>query len=285
MNIKINRNLITLAAVIVSSFTIAATTNTFIKPAGILAGGFMGVAILIDMLAGLINQNLPASIVLVCLNLPVAYVCYKKISPRFTFFSLLQIGLTSLFLLIVPSYSVFNEGILNVVFGGFLYGIATTIALRGNASSGGTDFIALYVANKNGKEIWSYVFAFNAILLCFFGYVFGYEEAGYSILFQLVSTKTISTFHTRYKRMSLQIFTKKKDEVATAYVDNFHHGLTIIDGIGGYSKQPVSMITAIVSSYEVSDVIALLKETDPDIIINATKSENYVGRFYTAPIE
>ena len=156
--------------------------------------------------------------------------------------------------------------------------------MKGNASSGGTDFIALYVSNKSGKEIWNQVFIFNTIMLCVFGYIFGFEAAGYSILFQFMSTKTVSNFHTRYKRVMMQIFTKNKDDVMAIYCKKFHHGITALDGMGGYSKTPVSMLTAIVSSYEVDDVVTALKEVDPKIIINVSKSEKYVGRFYNAPL-
>ena len=38
------------------------------------------------------------------------------------------------------------------------------IALKGNASSGGTDFIALYVSNKTGRSIWGQVFIGNCVL-------------------------------------------------------------------------------------------------------------------------
>ncbi len=99
----------------------------------------------------------------------------------------------------------FDDMLLNIIFGGFLYGIMTVIALKGNASTGGTDFIALYVSNKLGRSIWSYVFVFNAGLLLIFGYMFGWEYAGYSILFQFISTKTIDSFYHRYERMTMQI--------------------------------------------------------------------------------
>lgn len=200
------------------------------------------------------------------------------------FFSLLQVAFTSLFLPLVPRVLLFDDKILNVIFGGFLFGGSIVIALKGNASSGGTDFISLYVSNKNGKEIWNQVFVFNVLMLSVFGCIFGFEAAGYSILFQFLSTKTISTFHTRYKRVMMQIFTKHKDEVMAVYCEKFHHGITALDGIGGYSKLPVSMLTAIVSSYEVDDVITVLKEVDPKVIINVSKSEKYVGRFYNAPL-
>ena len=72
--------------------------------------------------------------------------------------------------------------------------MSIVLALKAGASSGGTDFIALYFANKNGREIWMQVFAFNAMILCVFGVIFGFDKAGYSILFQFISTKTISTF-------------------------------------------------------------------------------------------
>lgn len=35
--------------------------------------------------------------------------------------------------------------------------MSIVLALKAGASSGGTDFIALYFANKNGREIWMQV--------------------------------------------------------------------------------------------------------------------------------
>lgn len=284
MDMKNKKYLISFGAVVLSSLIMAFATKNLVRPAGVLSGGFMGIAIMIDMMVELIGHSLPTSIGLLCLNIPVALFCIKKISPRFVFFSLLQVGCTSLFLPLVPQMVLFDDKILNVIFGGFLFGGSIVIALKGNASSGGTDFIALYVSNKNGKEIWNQVFVFNTLLLCVFGIIFGFEAAGYSILFQFMSTKTVSNFHTRYKRVMMQIFTKRKDDVMAIYCEQFHHGITALDGMGGYSKKPVSMLTAIVSSYEVDDVISVLKEVDPNIIINVSKSERYIGRFYNAPL-
>ena len=63
------------------------------------------------------------------------------------------------------------------------------------------------------------------------------------------------------------------------YLEKFHHGITALDGYGGYSHHPVSYLTAVVSSYEVGDVLEALKETDPKIIVSVTKVENFIGRF------
>ena len=148
---------------------------------------------------------------MLALNIPVAALCIKSISLRFTFYSMIQVFLASVFLKVLHFEALFDDVMLNVIFGGFLYGISIAIALRGNASTGGTDFIALYVSNKTGRSIWGYVFAGNVVILCIFGFLFGWVHAGYSILFQFISTRTISALHHRYDRVTLQVTTAQAE--------------------------------------------------------------------------
>ena len=54
--------------------------------------------------------------------------------------------MTSLFLKYFSLPPIFDDILLSAVFGGFLMGISIVLALKGNASTGGTDFIALYVS-------------------------------------------------------------------------------------------------------------------------------------------
>ncbi len=280
MSVLTKKNIVTTGCVICSALLLAFVTNTFIQSAGLLAGGFMGIAILVNRVGTLLHVNIPISVVLSMINIPVAVFCAKRISRRFVFFSILQVLLTSLLIQLLPARPVFDDDILNIVFGGVLNGLAIAIALRGNASTGGTDFIALYVANRTGREIWMQVFVFNCVLLVIFGYLFGFDKAGYSILFQFCSTRTISTFHSRYKRISLEIFTQKPDAVLAAYLQHFMHGITAIHAQGGYSHQDTSLLIAIISSYELPEAVEALKEADPSILINVTKSEQFIGKFY-----
>ena len=204
---------------------------------------------------------------------------------RFTFFSLLQVIIASFFLKVIHFEALFDDRLLNIIFGGLLYGMQAVIALKANASTGGTDFIALYISNKKNKSIFSYVFIFNACLLIIFGMMFGWENAGYSILFQFISTKTIDTFYNRYARMTLQITTSKPDAVIQCLIKNYRHGLSRVDGIGGYSGRNISLIHVVVSSYEVGEMVALMRTVDPHVIVNVMKTENFYGGFYLKPIE
>lgn len=280
------RFLLTLVCVIVAAFMQAFVIQVFIRPADLLSSGFTGVAILIEKISStFFGFSFSTSLGMILLNVPVAILCYKSISPRFTFFSLLEVFLASFFLKIIHFPPFFEDVLLNIAFGGFAYGLLTVIALKGNASTGGTDFIALYVSNRRGKSIWEYVFLFNTTILLIFGYMFGWEHAGYSILFQFISTKTIDSFYHRYERVTLQITTSHAEAVMLAYIRQYKHGISCVDAIGGFSHKKMNLLHTVVSSYEVQDIVDLIREIDPHVIINVVKTENFFGGFYQAPIE
>lgn len=280
------RNLVTLCAVILSGFMQATIIQVFMRPLNLLSSGFTGVAILVEKITSTyFGFTFSTSLGMLVLNIPIALFCCKSISKRFTFFSLLQVIIASFFLKVIHFEALFDDRLLNIIFGGLLYGMQAVIALKANASTGGTDFIALYISNKKNKSIFSYVFIFNACLLIIFGMMFGWENAGYSILFQFISTKTIDTFYNRYARMTLQITTSKPDAVIQCLIKNYRHGLSRVDGIGGYSGRNISLIHMVVSSYEVGEMVALMRTVDPHVIVNVMKTENFYGGFYLKPIE
>lgn len=276
---------ITLTSVMISAFIQAYAIQVFVRTAGIISGGFTGAAMLIERLGGLWGVNLPMQVFMLVLNVPVALMCCKGISVRFTAFSLLQVLFSSIFLQIFHFTPLFTDELLNVVFGGVILGSAVVIALRGNASTGGTDFIALFVTNRTGQSIWTYVFFGNAIMYCFYGSIFGWKYAGYSIIFQFISTKMISAFHHRYEMVTLQATTMKGPDVVEAYIGHFRHGMSCVEATGGYSKKKMYLLNTVLSSYEVNEAIRVMQEADGHVIINVLKTQQFVGRFYRAPLE
>lgn len=247
-NSKAVRYAVTAIAVTVSALLQAFAMDAFLTPAQILPSGFTGVARLVEKITGLFGIHFSTSLGMIALNLPVAVFCYRQIGKKFVIFSMIQVFLASFFLRLSLFHPLFEDDLLNICFGGFIYGLAIVVALKGNASTAGTDFIALYVSNRLGKAIWQYVFAFNAGMLCIFGYLFGWEYAGYSIMFQFISTKTIDSFYHRYKRVTLQVTTEDPDEVVKAYVSQYRHGISVLDGHGGYSGKKMSLLHTVVSS-------------------------------------
>lgn len=279
------RRLVTLCSVFMSALLQAFVIQAFINPAGLLSSGFTGVAILIDRVTSLVGFSFPTQLGMLALNFPVALLCWRSISKRFVIFSMLQVALASFFLQTCTFRPLLDSTVLMVLFGGVLYGISISLALKSGASTAGTDFIALMVSNKTGKTIWGYVFAGNCMVLAIFGAIFGWEYAAYSIVFQFLSTKTIDSFYHRYERVTLQITTEHPERVCHAYTSNFRHGVFRADGMGGYSGRPMSLLNTVVSSYEASDVIKLVRTADPRAVINIMKTEDFVGNFHRTAVD
>lgn len=279
------RDFFTLVCVIVSALIQAYVIQVFIRPAKLLSGGFTGIALLMELVAEKLGFSFPAQIGLLCINIPVGLFCARSISRRFTIFSFINVIFTSIFLEACHFQPIFDEVLLDVIFGGFIVGMSSVIALRGNASTGGTDFIALYVSNKTGKSIWNYVFIGNCVLYTIFGAMFGWMNAAYSILFSFVCTKTISAFHHRYDRVTLQITTTKADEIMKAYTANLPHGISCATVIGGYSRKQMYLLHTVLSAYEERDAVRIIQKVDPAAIINVMKTSEFYGKYVRPTIE
>ena len=66
-----------------------------------------------------------------------------------------------------------------------------------NATTGGTDFIAIYLSDKKGVDSFNIVLGLNAVILAAAGILFGWDKALYSIIFQYASTQVL---HVLYKK-------------------------------------------------------------------------------------
>ena len=117
---KLNKNkkartLVTFLCVLISALSQAYVIQVFIQPANLLSSGFTGVAILIEKITSTyFGFSFSTSLGMIVLNVPVAILCYKNISPRFTLFSLLQVFLASLFLKVCQFQPLFNDILLNI---------------------------------------------------------------------------------------------------------------------------------------------------------------------------
>ena len=95
----------------------------------------------------------------------------------------------------------------------------------------------------------------------------------------------ISAFHHRYDLVTIQATTAKGPEVVEAYIGHFRHGISCVEAIGGYSKKKMYLLNTVISSYEVNDAVHVMHNADPHVIINVLKTEQFVGKFYRAPLE
>ena len=279
------RRVITTVAVVASALLQAFLIQAFVNPANLLPSGFTGIAVLIDRITSLGGVRFSTDLGMLALNIPLAIICWSRISKRFVVFSTMQVALSALFLRIFDLQPILDDKLMLVVFGGFISGISIAIALKAGASTGGTDFIALLVANRTGKTIWEFVFAGNCVLLVVFGALFGWDHAAYSIVFQFIATKSLDSFYHRYDRVTLQITTQRATEVMDAYIAHFQHGISCAEVIGGYSRKKMYLLHTVVSTYESEDIIRLVREVDPGVVINVFRTDNFVGGWWGGHVD
>lgn len=287
MSMKITaKDFITILCVIVGSLLCAININTFINAGGLFPGGFTGLTVFIQRFAQqYFNIEIPYSLVNFTLNAIPAYIGYKTVGKKFTMYSCVMIVLTGVFVEIIPTTNITEDILLITVFGGILQGVALGIALRGNASSGGTDFIAMWISKHTNQPAWNYILAMNGVMLVAAGYLFGWNAALYSIIFQFCSTQVINFVHTRYKRMTLFIVTSNPDIVIEEIQNSTHHGVTRLEGIGTYYGRPRTMLYTVIDSQNVKGLVTRIREIDQTSFVNVTKTEAVEGKFYQQPIE
>ena len=187
---------------------------------------------------------LPYSIINIALNAVPAALGFKLVGKKFTAFSVIMIILNSFMVDLLPSYTITNDPLLIALFGGLLNGIAITIALKGKASSGGTDFIAIFLNRKYNMSSWNIILGLNICILITAGFLFGFEASLYSIVFQFVSTEAIKTFHTNDHQITMFIVTNKADEIEKMLYEKTKHGSTRISAKGSYKHENIELFRA-----------------------------------------
>ena len=270
--------------VVIASIIMSFTIKTFVHTGGLFPGGVNGLTILLQQIfLQYFNISLPYTIINILLNSIPIYIGFRYIGKKFTLFSLLMILLTGLLTDTLPSFPITYDTLLIAIFGGILNGIAISLCLYVDATSGGTDFIAIYLSQKEGKDSFNLILGFNIVILLIAGLLFGWEKALYSIIFQYVSTQVLHYLYQNYQRETLFIITSKAEEVAKRIHELCHHGATIMNAEGSYEHINRKVVYSVVSSSDVKKIILAVKELDPKAFINSTKSSNLSGRFYMKP--
>ena len=256
----------------------------FARAAGLFPGGFTGLSLLIqESCQRYLGFTPPYSLFSLTLNFIAAAVCFRYIGRHFALLSMAAVFITSVLTDLMPAYSFAADPLLNSVFGGLVNGFAISLCLRAGASSGGTDFISIYLAEKNGRDAYNIILGGNIVMLTAAGLLFGWDRALYSMIFQFSTTQALHTLFRRYQHRTLWIVTDHPDEVYAIIRDATHHGATLFKGIGLYKNEPRSMIYTVLSGDDIRRVVHDVRAIDPHAFINTQRTDSLTGRFYRRP--
>ncbi len=262
---------------IIGAVVYSIAVNVFLLPNGISAGGFTGVATIINYLV-----NIPTGIMLFLLNIPVLVLGYLKLGGIFILKTSFVTALTSFSLdvmaKILPPLK--TDGILASVFGGVLMGLGLSMVLLRGATTGGVDIIAKLVNRKHrhisvGKIILiadSIVIVFNAIVYK------NAESALYSIITMYAATRMMDILlYGADRGKIIYIVTGKPDVICREINYSIGRGVTRLSAVGGFTGESRTMLMCTVRVHEASAVHNIVKEYDSRAFIVVSDAGEIIG--------
>jgi uncharacterized membrane-anchored protein YitT (DUF2179 family) len=218
------------------------------------------------------------------LNVVPAFISFRFIGRRFSIFSCFAIVLTGLLTDFMPVMFIehiqVQDTLLSAVFGGIINAAGISLCLHAGATSGGTDFIAIFISEKYRRDAWNSIFAGNCVILVLAAFLFSLNQSLYSIIFQYTTTMGLAALYKAYRQMTMFIVTSKPDEVYALIRDRTNHGATAFTGKGLYEKSDRVMLYSVVAANEAGSLITGIKTIDSDAFVNVIKTEQLGGRFY-----
>ena len=262
-----------LAAGIINAFGV----TLFLFPVKLYDSGVSGLSMLLDQIT---PAYLNISLFLIVINFPIFIFGAKKQGINFTLYSLFTIGIYSLF-----SYLIMNvfpidvslvsplageDLLLCAIFGGVISGVGSGLTIRFGGAIDGIDVLSVVFAKKIGLSIGTFVMIFNIVLYIICGIVIGsFILPLYSIVTYFVGSKTVDFITDGFDRSKCaMIVTTKANEITDALKENFGSSGTIVNAVGGYTKENKQIVYFILNRFQMNKLKEIIREIDEKAFIS-----------------
>ena len=262
----------------------AIALNLFWRPGHIYASGITGIGqIVVTLTENATGVELPMSVVLYMLNVPLFILAWFKISKKFTIFTMISVFMTSLFIQIIPVTVLSKDPIICAIFGGAVCGLGVGLALRSGLSSGGLDIISVTIRKMTGKNVGSLNFIINACIIMTSGFLFGWPYAFYSAFSIFVNGKVVDVVFTKQKKMQIMIVTTKPDAVIEQVQRRIRRGITIVnDAEGAFNHNKQTILITIITRDQIPLLQIAMRDSDPKAFVSISENVTIMGNFYEA---
>ncbi|WP_234531723.1 YitT family protein [Paenibacillus pseudetheri] len=242
----------------------AVALEIFLVPNEMIDGGITGISIILSYLF-----DIPLGILLTLLNLPFLLIGYKQIGKTFALSTLYAIVLMSIGTSLLHHVSAFTvEPMLAAVFGGIILGVGVGLVVRFGGSLDGTEIVAILVAKKLPFSVGEVVMFFNLFILSGAGFVFGWNNAMFSLIAYYIAFKVIDiTLEGLDQSKSVWIISDQFRDIGEALTERLGRGVTYLDGEGGFSGENKKVIFVVITRLEEAKLKSIVEDWDSDAFI------------------
>ena len=262
---------------ILGALIMAAGVSLFLLPNQLSSGGIAGVATIFYYLL-----NIPMGTVIIAINIPLFLFSMYKVGKMFFLKSTLGTVAMSVFIDLLDKIEpLTNDRFLACIYGGILLGLGTTLLLKAEASTGGSDLIS-YIAKKYKPTVRSgnIIVIIDIIIIALNVIFFKEIEIGlYSAIAIYIMGKIIDIFFEGINFTKLMIIVSNKSEEIAKQIDQkVARGSTGLYGKGMYTNENKLILMCAVYRKDVARIKIIAKEIDPKSFIVITNSREVVGQ-------
>ncbi len=273
-----------LVMIIFGAACAAVAIELFLMPNKIIDGGIIGISLILDYLTPNIWW-LSFSTLVVILNIPFMYSGYKQIGKTFMLssaFGIVALAFIESTLHAVPPFT--TEPILATVFGGLILGIGVGLVIRHGGSMDGTEIMGILLTKKLPFSVGEFVMFVNLFIFAWAAFVFGVEQAMYSVMTYYIAFKTIDTvIQGLDETKAVLIVSDQYEEVSNAILHRLGRGTTKLVAKGGYTDKEKEVIYAVVTRLEVTKLKSIVYEIDANAFVTIMNTqETNGGKFKSA---
>ena len=248
----------------------------FLIPNKITTGGVTGISAIVYYGTGIPIQN-----TYVLINIVLLVFALKILGWKFCLKTIYGIGVLYFLLWFLQRIIVDEQGnalslvgdepFMAVIVGAALCGMGLGIAFTHNGSTGGTDIIAAIVNKYRDITFGRMTMLCDLCIISSSSFIPGYtiEKVifGYSTL---IVIGLCIDYVVNNARQSVQflIFSKEYEKISDAVTHQLHRGVTLLDGVGWYSKRDVKVIVILAKKRESTNIFRLVKAIVPNAFVS-----------------
>lgn len=266
--------------IILGSFSYGLAWQGFLIPNELTTGAVTGMASIIYYAFG----NPPIDVTYAVVNVILLVFALKILGRKFCIRTIVGVFFCWLFLHILPQWIpnglTHDDTFMSAVIGGILCGVGLGVVFTANGSTGGTDIIAAIV-NKYRNISFGKMLLYIDIIIISSSYLVFHDvnRVIYGFIIMFIST-TVCDMIINGIRASVQllIFSDKWEEIAESISNELQRGVTVLDGMGWYTKKPKKVLVVLAKRTQANQIQRLIKSIDPKAFISQSSVLGVYGQ-------
>jgi len=172
-----------------------------------------------------------------------------------------------------------SEPLLELIFSVAFPAIGSAILFNMQASSGGTDIVAMLLRKYTNLNIGRALLAVDFFITVAACFAFGMETGLFSILGLALKSVMVDMVLENIKvHKAFQIITSKPDEIIAYITGDLKRGATEIHGEGAYTHEDKTIILTVVTRYQAVRLRQFARSVDPHCFILITNTTEIIGK-------